>query len=82
MTLKGSNRSRLRQIEKAMRAKSLADHLLVMEDYDHPGVFRGSTRDGESRVWSEEELERLDASGVNITRIVWTRKAGPEENGS
>ena len=82
MSLKGSNRSRLRQIEKAYKAGKSDDWITVTEDMDQPGVLRGKDKDGVERLWSEEELERLDASGVNIIRIIWTHEAEPEEDGS
>lgn len=72
MSIKGSNRSRLRHIEKTMRDKSLEDQLIVIEDIDHPGVFRGTGRDGVNKVWSDEELEAYPGQ---VTKVIF-RRAG------
>ena len=77
-----TTKSKLRQIEKTMRSKSSEDIMAVFEHDNNPGVFRGTGKDGINRVYSEEELERLEASGVNILRVIFTHKAQPEEDGS
>jgi len=74
MSLKGSNISRLRQIEKAMRTKSLTDHLVVIEDHNQPGVFKGRDKDGVERIWSEEELE---AYLGQVIKVVYVEMADP-----
>ena len=82
MNIKGSNMSRLKKLEKAYKAGQPEEWITAMEDMDQPGVFRGRDKDGVERLWTEEELESLDASGVNIIKVVWTHKAEPEEDGS
>lgn len=78
MSLKGSHRSRLRQIEKSIKTRSLGDHLVVIEANDQPGVFRGKGRDGVERVWSEEEL---DAYPGQVVKVVFTRIDAPIREG-
>lgn len=73
MSIKGSNRSRLRRLEKEYKAGQPEEWVSVMEDMDQPGVFK----DGAGKIYSEEELESLDASGVNIIKIVWKKDAPP-----
>ena len=77
-----TNKTRLKKLERAYKAGKPEEWITVIEDMDQPGVFRGKDKDGVERLWSEEDLESLDASGVNIIKVVWTHKAEPEEDGS
>lgn len=73
MSLKGSNKSRLKKIEKALQPDTTIQ-LVVFEDHKHPGVFKGRDEDGVERLWSEEELEAYP--GV-VLKVVYVDMADP-----
>ncbi len=74
-----TNKTRLKKLEKAYKAGKPEEWITVIEDMDQPEVFKGRDKDGVERLWSEEELDSLDASGVNVIRIVWKKTPIPGE---
>lgn len=74
-----TNKTRLKKLEKAYKAGKPEEWITVMEDMDQPGVFKGRDKDGVEKIWSEEELESLDALGVNLIKIAWTHAPTPGE---
>ncbi len=65
MSIKRSNWSRLRQIEKSLQSRRSGTWLTVREDDQEPGVFK----DTSGKVYTQEELDSLDDSGTNILKI-------------
>ena len=65
MSLKGSLNSRLRKVEKELQSRRPEVWLSVREDDQEPGVFKETS----GKVYSQEELDSLEASGRNILII-------------
>lgn len=70
-----TNKTRLKKLERAYKAGKPEEWITVIEDMNQPEVFKDTT----GKIYSEEELESLDASGVKIIKIVWKKTPIPGE---
>ncbi len=62
MNIKGSLNSRLKKVEKELQSRRPEAWISVREDDQEPGVFK----DTSGKVYTQEELDSLDDSGMNI----------------
>lgn len=70
-----AQKARLRKLEKVYRINNSGEWITVSEDMDQPGVYK----DYKGKVYTEEEIESLSSSGVNIIRINYYKTPLPED---